>query len=361
MKHLALIHRNIVIALTICFLGCSEQESAASQDSFFHNQSAEEVGFDNNFLFELSQEAGTLSNIYSFLVVKDRSLVHEAYFNGATPESLLHVRSITKSISSMLIGISLGAEEIPDEDEKVSFYFEDYIATDRGDMIDQVSLAHILDMQTGFEWNEQSESLNWYTSLSDTWGYFFEKKVSTAPGSTFNYNSGAVSLLTRFIEQNQSLSYLDYADQHLFRPLGIESYSWEKDGLANTRADAGLQLRASDLCKIGYVMMHDGMIEGTEVVTDKWVEESWQFVHDLGSDYGPIKNLHYNNLWWMGVYNGKEIFFGLGYGGQLLFCVPDHDLIVVTNHEFRLPPNQVASHSINFIENVFIPIMDHLE
>lgn len=352
--------RNVIVVIAFILAGCSENENSA-QESFFVSKRPGDVGIDHDFINKLNKEAGTLPNIYSFLVVKDRAPIHEAYFNGATSETLLHIRSITKSVSSMLIGISMGAKQIPGSDEKLSSYYADYITADRGDQIDQVTLSNILDMQSGFEWNEQSESLNWYTSLSDTWGYFFQKKVLTEPGSSFNYNSGSVSLLTRFIENNQDLTYQDYANEHLFKPLSIEDFQWEKDGLGNTRADAGLQLRAQDICKIGYVMMHEGQLDGQTIVPGDWVADSWQFEHDLGSGYGSIGNLHYNNLWWMGEYKDKEIFFGLGYGGQLLFCVPDHDLIVVTNHEFRLAGNVVSQHSINFIEKVFIPILHHLE
>ena len=142
--------------------------------------------------------------------------------------------------------------------------------------------------------------------------------------------------------------------------MGIERVAWEQDGLGNTRADAGLQLRAVDLAKIGYAAMQDGVLDGREVVPSFWVQNSWDFDVNLASDYGPINDLHYNNLWWMGRYKECEVFFGLGYGGQILLCVPEYELIVVANHEFRLPGTTVATHSQRFLNEIFVSIMDRL-
>jgi CubicO group peptidase (beta-lactamase class C family) len=306
----------------------------------------------------LKANASALPNIYSFLVLKDNELAIEEYYNGADAQSLLHIRSITKSVSSILVGISLEKGQLSNLDEKVVDYFPDYIENAEGELINEVTLAHIIDMQSGFDWNESVEAIAWYTTISDTWDYFFQKEVSVNPGTQYNYNSGAVSLLTRFIENNQNLPYDEYAQTYLFEPLGIEQFEWEKDGLGNTRADAGLQLRAIDMTKIGDLMMDSGMFENEQLLPEEWVNDSWSFEINLNSNYGPIENLHYNNLWWMGEYKGDNVFFALGYGGQLLLCVPEHDLIVVTNHEFRLPGNVVANHSRDFLENVFKPLLN---
>ena len=107
--------------------------------------------------------------------------------------------------------------------------------------------------------------------------------------------------------------------------------------------------------------MHEGNKQDIQIIPLEWMDASWRFEIDLNSNYGPIENLHYSNLWWMGEYDGNQIFFGLGYGGQLLLCVPVYDLIVVTNHEFRLPGNVVSSHSEEFLQKIFKPLLDHLK
>ncbi|GAB4242527.1 MAG: hypothetical protein Tsb0034_20030 [Ekhidna sp.] len=353
----------IIYICYICFIfvcSCSDNGISGKEDSFFLKSEPEEVGFDTGFLEELNKQAKALPNIYSFLVIKDGALVHEAYFNGAKPETLLHVRSITKSISSIAIGIALCEGVVSSLDEKIVKHYSAYIEEGRTDGIRDVTLGHILDMKTGVDWNEGQEAIAWYTSIQDTWEHFFQKQVIHDPGTIFNYNSGAVSLLNRFVENDQPLSYQDYVHEKLLKPLDITDFAWEKDGLGNTRADAGLQLRAVDLAKIGYIMMQDGKKDDLQVIPKEWIDASWKFEINLNADYGPIENLHYNKLWWMGEYDEHQVFFGLGYGGQLMLCVPDYDLIVITNHEFRLPGNVVASHSNDFLEEVFKPILDHL-
>lgn len=350
----------IIVSSLIVLGSCQDQEAIEESDPFFTNPQPDRSGIDQEFLSEIGRIAESLPNIYSCLILKDKSLIYEGYYNGANKETLLHIRSITKSISSIMIGIAIEEGAISSTNEKVANYFQEYIDEIAHGQIGEITLQQILDMQTGLDWNESIEAVPWYTSIRDTWGYLFSKELVVSPGMIFNYNSGSVSLLSRFIEYNQELTYEDFAQEKLFEPIEIEGFSWEKDGLGNTRSDAGLQIRAVDLIKFGYLMMHQGEHKGAQIIPQEWIDASWHFKIDLASTYGPIENVHYNNLWWMGEYAEKQVFFGLGYGGQLLLCVPDHDLIVVCNHEFQLPGNVVAGHSQEFLNKVFKPIMDHL-
>lgn len=349
-----------ILLLNLLALSCSADDVQSRESSFFPEKDPEEVGISRALVDKLKAKSAQLPNIYSFLLVKDKALIAEEYYNGANSETLLHLRSITKSVSSIMIGKALEEGLFEDLEEKLVDYYAEYIDAQRSDPIDKISLNHILNMQTGFSWNENTEAINWYTTTQNTWGYIFSKEVSNEPGSIFNYNSASVSLLNRFIESNQPLSLDHFTSEKLFSPLGITRFAWEKDGLGNTRADAGLQLRARDLAKIGVIMNQEGFYNDQPVIPQQWITESWKFEIDLQSTYGPIQSLHYNKLWWMGRYQEHTIFFGLGYGGQLLICVPESDLVIVANHEFRLPANVVSRHSTDFLNHVLIPVLDEL-
>lgn len=350
----------LLLIFIIIISSCQNESDVSIDDDIFETVQPEAVGLENEFVDSLMNRVNRISNIYSCLILKDGKIIAEKYLNGADKNSLLHIRSITKSISSILIGIAIDEGHLSGTDQKLSKYYLEYIKPRNGNPLYDITLEHLLDMQSGFDWNESNEAIPWYTSVRDSWSYIFDKAVVSEPGTEFNYNSGATSLLTRFIESNQPLAYDKYASINLFEPLGINEWNWDQDGLGNYRADAGLQLRAVDLAKVGYLMMHAGEFNRNQVVSNEWVETSWKFAHDLEGAYGEIENVHYNNLWWMGTMFETEVFFGLGYGGQLLLCVPEHDLVVVSNHEFRLPANETSQHSSRFIELVFKPILEHV-
>lgn len=353
----------VVSFLSIClfvFLVSCQKEEPQLNETFFQRSTPEELGLSNSVFVSLATKAQELPNLYSYLVIKDKTIVAESYANGADSESLLHIRSITKSISSILIGIALEEGSISSTDVRLETLYPEYIEQDRDDEISQITLEHILDMQSGFQWNENREAIAWYTSVPDSWSYIFSKPVNTAPGTVFNYNSGAASLLTRFIESNQSLGYEAFAAARLFNRLGINNYAWETDRLGRTRPDAGLQMRAIDLAKIGYLMMHDGFFGDSSIIPSDWIDTSWQFEIDLKGNYITMNKLHYNNLWWMAEYKGVKVYFAVGYGGQLMLCVPRYDLMVITHHEFRLDANVVGEHTSRFITQIFTPLMEEI-
>ncbi|MEQ8926409.1 MAG: serine hydrolase [Fulvivirga sp.] len=342
----------------IILFSCSNSGSDV-QPSGFDIITPEEAGLNQQFLDRLVKDASSLPNIYSFVVLKKGKLFTENYFNGKNRNSLLHIRSITKSVSSLLVGQLINTTEMSEE-EYIKPYFDTYWDASLHPYADQIRIKHLLDMTSGFEWNESDIAIKWYTQISYTWGFFFDHSTLYPPNTYWNYNSGGVSLLAKIIGENAQMDTQLYADKVLFEPLEIEQYVWERDGLGNIRTDAGLQLRALDIARIGLTVMNDGGFKGKQVIDEEWVAESWNPEIRLGGDLGPITSLAYNNLWWMGEYRELPVYFGLGYGGQLLLCVPSQDLVIVTNHNFELNHTVVSSHTEKFLTTCFKPLIDEL-
>jgi len=353
-----------LLSLFITFFSCSNSNDVNenTQKSAFKWEEAlpSTVGLSNSLIDELSLQASNLPNIYSFIIVKNGKLISENYYNGKNKESLLHIRSITKSVSSILFGIAQKEDLIPSTEIKIEDYFPTYINESSDNRLHELSVQHILDMQSGFNWNENNEAINWYTQITNPLEYLFSKDIIDSPGVAFNYNSAAVSLLAHILNKDSTTNYSDFANTALFQKIGIDNYTWDKDAKGITRSDAGLALRARDCAKFGYLYLEGGRFKGDQIVTNDWINNSWNHKIDLNGNYGPIENLHYSNLWWNGIYAGKSVFFGLGYGGQLLLCVPEDELIVVTNHEFQLNPAQAATHSSKFLNLIFKELMDSL-
>ncbi|QSE97379.1 serine hydrolase domain-containing protein [Fulvivirga lutea] len=346
-----------LLALTF-LLSCTNSDSEIEPSSF-EVISPEEAGLTHQFVDGLVNDAAELPNIYSFVVLKNGKLLTENYFNGKNRNSLLHIRSITKSVSSLLIGQLISTTKLS-EDDYIEPYFTNYWQDSKHPYSDQIQLRHLLDMTSGFEWDESANAIQWYTQISDTWGFFFDHATAYPPNTYWNYNSGGVSLLAKVIGETAQMDCLKYADQVLFTPLEIEEYTWERDGLGNIRTDAGLQLKALNLAKIGLVVMNQGRFDDNQVLDSQWIAESWNPKIRLSGSMGPITSLAYNNLWWIGEYRELSVYFGLGYGGQLLLCVPSLDLVVVANHNFELNPNVANTHSEKFLTAIFKPLLDEL-
>jgi CubicO group peptidase (beta-lactamase class C family) len=293
------------------------------------NPENEKSSFDQNILDDAYTEAVSISGLQSLLVNYKDNLVGEEYFNGGQRETTFQVRSVTKSIVSILIGIAIEKGLIAGTDlsiiEELSTYQNE---NNQNQGLDLITIEHLLTMSSGFEWNEMNGNAysQWIYS-QDKINYVLEKQIIYVPGDVFNYNSGTSHLLSVILAQASGQSTLEFANQYLFDPLGINNVSWREIGGYNN-GGSDIQIKARDLIKIGELYLNNGMYDGTQIVSSNWVNESITSKIMTGrSFYGS----EYGYLWWLENFSGIECFYAMGYGGQFLFVLPELELIIVAN------------------------------
>ena len=274
-----------------------------------------------------------LINIDSVLLVKNEKMILEEYFGEYDRSKLHELHSVSKSITSILIGIAIDKQMIPGVDTKAYTFFPEYKGTHWIDEKYNINLKHILIMSAGIDWDERTKSLNDRDNdivgliYSDNWiKYVLNKKVVEPPGLRYNY-SGGLNILLGGVIKNTSGLYADrFADKYLFGPLDIDNYAWHRhsDGTINTQG--GLSLTPRDMAKIGLLLLNNGKWKGRQIISKEWIDESTKGHIDIGSyDYGY--------QWYRGGIkaNGKdhEAFWAWGRGGQLIFIFPKLDLVAV--------------------------------
>jgi CubicO group peptidase (beta-lactamase class C family) len=242
------------------------------------------------------------------------------------------MQSVSKSVTSALIGIAIGRGEIPGVDAKMMPYFTAFkVKSDS--RRDAMRLRDVLTMTTGIRWDEETadytDPANNCAAMegSDDWiRYVLDQPMAAEPGKTFVYNSGATELLSYLIWKTTGKQADDYAKEHLFTPLGIDFY-WKRTpkGLADT--EGGLYLTARDLAKFGLLYMKDGVWEGRRILPEGWVKSSTSTLTPTNE-----KGIGYGYQWWTLPPTGAAThgaFLAWGYGGQLLIVAPELDLIAV--------------------------------
>jgi CubicO group peptidase (beta-lactamase class C family) len=242
------------------------------------------------------------------------------------------MQSVSKSVTSALVGIAIGEGKLPGVDAKAMPYHADFrIASDP--RRDRMTLADILTMRTGIRWDEESTE---YTDprnncavmegKEDWVRYVLEQPMADDPGKVFVYNSGATELLSYLIRKATGQQADDYAKEHLFAPLGIE-YFWKRTPMGLADTEGGLYLTPRDLAKIGLLYLHDGVWDGRRLLPEGWAAASTK-AHTTTSE----KGYDYGYQWWV-MPGGDGLthsgYNAWGYGGQHLLVVPDLDLIAV--------------------------------
>jgi CubicO group peptidase (beta-lactamase class C family) len=251
-------------------------------------------------------------------------------------DTRLHtMQSVSKSVTSALVGIAIARGQLPGVDAKVMPYFTDF-RSDDDPRRQAMTLEHVLTMTTGIRWDESTVA---YTDpanscagmeQSQDWIQFvLDQPMATDPGSAFVYNSGATQLLSEILRKATGAQVHDYAAEHLFTPLGIDEFYWKRTptGLADT--EGGLYLTARDLARFGYLYLRDGMWAGDRLLPEGWVAASVRPLVDTG--VGRPATRKYGYKWWLLPRDaaGTHAFAALGYGGQLAIGVPELDLLAV--------------------------------
>ncbi len=255
------------------------------------------------------------------------------YYKGTDLHTL---QSVSKSITSALLGIALEQHQIRDLDRKVMPFFKEYGITSTDWRKNDISLEDLLTMRSGIEWDESAYGETddcIIMEKSDNWiPYVLNKPMDTIPGVVFEYNSGASVLLGKIVRTITGKRIDQWAEEVLFKPLGITRYYWKLTPEGEIDTEGGLYLSAQDLAKIGFLFLRKGKWEGKQIVPEAWVAAS---TSPVVAHVNPLddKTMGYGYQWWVPKHStGKsDIFAGNGYGGQFLMVVPQYDLIVVFN------------------------------
>lgn len=288
-------------------------------------------GIDTALLHGAYGAARGVPGLTSLLVVRHSHLVAEQYFAPGGADSLYSVRSVTKSVISLLIGVAVHQRRIASTAVTLSTYFRPPLpALDSAK--GSISIQDLLTMTSGFQWDEEgnvAEYDNWVTS-PDEIAYLIDRPLACAPGACWNYNSAAVHLLSVVLSRAIPAGTASFADSVLFTPLGFHPVAWEvfADGYVN--GGAGLYVRPRDMAKIGALVLQRGSSGQAAVVPADWIAESTQRKLATPDGLPGVGHVGYADLWWVGMVGGHGLVLAWGYGGQFIWIVPDLDLVVVT-------------------------------
>jgi CubicO group peptidase (beta-lactamase class C family) len=254
------------------------------------------------------------------------------------PDVLHDLRSVSKSVVSLVYGIALAAGKAPPPEAKLYEQFPDYPDLARQPGRERLTMHHVLSMTLGLDWDELTipygdprNSENAMEAAPDRFRFILERPVVNEPGEKWTYCGGATAILGRLIAKGTGETLHDYARRVLFDPMGFGPSEWSVGSDGEPRAASGLRLLPRDMLKIGQIVMAGGARNGKQVVPTEWVKLATTAV--VAIDRGRSYGYH----WYMGniaVGTPSQAFRwmgGIGWGGQRLYVFPALDLVVAMN------------------------------
>ena len=293
-------------------------------------------------------------NIKQIVAYKNNVLEIEEYRDGFNRESTMNVMSVTKSITSLLVGIAIDQGLIKSVGDYVMDYYKDIYTPKKGEKtIFDVTIRHLLTMTAPYKgksepWTKVCTSEDWTLTTLDILG------GRNGITNEFRYHTLGVQILLGIIRITSGMNVLDFANEYLFKPLGIEQRInagcknkedqfeylmnkndhgkvWFLDPTGMPTAGWGLSLSAYEMAQIGLMVLNNGVYDHQRVVSEKWIEMMTKSYVSTDEKFG---NQDYGFLWWL-PHRTSDVIVAIGDGGNIIYVDRKNQIVAAITGHFK--------------------------
>jgi len=282
--------------------------------------SNDEIGVTNMPLDEYL----SYTNTTAFIVLHRDQLLYEGYFNGADRVTIQPSFSAAKSFTSTLVGIALHEGFIHSLDDSITKYLPELL--DRDPRFEKITIRHLIMMRSGLRWERDDSN-----PFSDDFVTYYspdlretaqKSKIVETPGQRFLYNDYNPLLVGMILERATGMSIAEYMETRLWQPMGAEgdgSWSLDSEQSGFEKMFVGVNGRAIDLAKLGWLFLNNGRNGDRLVVPVSWVAD----VTKLNT---TTDNYSYRHYWW--IDEKRQMYFAEGDKCQFIYVYPQAELVL---------------------------------
>jgi CubicO group peptidase (beta-lactamase class C family) len=302
----------------------------------------------------LVDEVFSVGPVKSFMLRQGGELLIEEYRKGMHAERVTNIKSASKSILSLLVGIAIEQGYLDGVKQNIGEFFPEYFKAHPDSVKQSITIQDLLTMRAGLASTSSSNYGPWV--LSDNWIKFvLDQPLVERPGGAMIYSTGSTHLLSVILTRATGMSTHEFAEKYLFDPLDITIGGWDRDPQGNYMGGNNIALSPAALLKIGTMVMNMGAYQHKQIVSGKWIIESMQIY--TRSQFNPYD---YGYLWWQRKLNGYTVFFAWGNGGQYIMMLPALGTVVsITSYSEGKSKNRLSRRRLfSFIENRLIRYLE---
>jgi CubicO group peptidase (beta-lactamase class C family) len=350
------------ISLTIPKKNISEQQTAVQPIKPSSGWKVSQEKLNTEIIRNLNKKIAEerFKNITSIVVVKNEKLLLEEYFNGSGRDSLQDTRSVGKTFASALMGIAIQEGFIKNEYQNLKDFYDLKSFENYSSQKDSVTIKSLLTMSSGFDGNDQdSESPGNEENMypTDNWVKFTLNLPVTEnkTGKNWNYFTAGVVVAGDILDQSLPKGLKEYADQKLFKPLGIKNYKWQFTPQQKPSLAGGLRMSALDFAKFGQLYKNKGTWNGKTVLNTNWIKKSFTNYFTDTKDFEGYGYLFWRKIYKVGNKN-LEAYQCSGNGGNKIIIFLDIPVVMVIT---ATAYNQPYSHSQveKMVEEYLLPAL----
>lgn len=263
----------------------------------------------------------------------------------------VHLWSASKTFAALAVGMCVAEGRFALTDTVLGLFPE--CAPTAAPGSEAITLRNLLQMTSGKEHAGMFHELDEEVVDTTDWAeLFFAGEVRTTPGSRFFYSSADTYMLGRAVEQVSGQVLRDYLMPRLFGPLGIRNPSWNTCPRGHSIGGFGLQLRTSELARLGRLLLQEGRWDDQELVPAAYVQAMHTDVVPTGRHFPDDESdCGYGYQVWRNTVPGT--YRADGMYGQFSIVLPEQRAVVTTTSHNEHNANDI-------IRAVFSDIMPRL-
>ncbi len=274
------------------------------------------------------------------IILRNGKTILEKYYWKGGPQEPEYLHSLNSIVLHTLLGIAIDNQLISSKHQPISDFFPQMLSNQKEDH-HILTVNHLLNFQAPFIWgNNNSEYWQFFYSqnrISASISILRSAKNNSHPLSTIAANY----LLATIIEKVTADTVFNYAQNNLFKPLGITTYSKENHREDQRDSFIGFRLKTLDLAKIGFLYMKKGNWQGLQIVSSQWIETISGIENDL-----PVGT--FRGGWQTGIFDDKKTYIISGDGGQFVLVSPEFNLVIALSSTSRFPLPLISGYKTLF-------------
>ena len=304
-------------------------------------------------LNELVQTLDRHGPISSILITQQGGLVTEHYFGTMNALRGHNIKSASKSVLSILVGIAIEKGYLEGVEQQIGEFFPEYFNNSSDSEKASITIEDLLTMRSGLASTSRANYGRWVSS-SNWIQYALDRPLQGTPGQDRIYSTGNTHLLAVILQRATGLNTLQFANKYLFGPMDIQITGWDRDPQGYYLGGNNMAMRPRDMVKIGQLMMNLGQYNGEQLVSEEWIIQSVEPVT------GRRGQNNYGYLWFRRMADNYHMVYAFGNGGQYILMLPELESVITitTRNGSGQPTRNYRRELFNIIDRDIVPLIE---
>ena len=332
-----------------------ESEKTVSVISEAENENVVPLNRDEvrNRLNEIAEPLARIGPINSLVISQHGEVVSESYYGRMNAARGNNIKSASKSVLSILIGIAIDKGYLDGVHQPIAEFFPDYFEAKPDSIKESITIEDLLTMRSGLASTSRSNYGRWVSS-SNWIRYKLDQPLRGMLGVDRIYSTGNTHLLAVILTRASGMNTLQFANRYLFGPMDIQITGWDRDPQGYFLGGNNMAMRPRDMVKMGQLMMDVGVYNGNQLVSKEWVIKS---IEPVTGRIAGVEN--YGYLWFRRMAGNNHMIYAFGNGGQYIMILPELDAVVTvtTRTGTGESTRNYRRHLFSIIDQEIVPLL----